>query len=176
MADVFIGEIRIMPLTYAPVGWAFCDGSLLRIDEYSTLYSILSTNYGGDGRINFGLPNFIGRVPLGVGRGPGLTTRSLGEMSGVEDVELDIRNIPEHTHTITNVHTGPSESESPFFDKYIGKMSGEPFYADANAGSLTQMDEQALSLSGASQAHENRQPSLVLNYFIALDGIYPARN
>ena len=175
MAEPFIGEIRIMPLTYAPVGWAFCDGSLLSIAEYSTLYSILATNYGGDGRTNFALPNFKGRVPLGVGRGPGLTPRNLGEMSGAEVIPLDIRNIPEHTHAITNVHTDAPEREDPA-TMYIGKMNGNPFYADASVSSLTQMNEDALSYSGQSQPHENRQPSLILNYFMALDGTYPARN
>jgi len=175
MAEPYIGEVRIFANTYVPVGWMRCDGQILNISEQSALYSIIATRYGGNGQTNFGLPNLNGRVPLGSGYGPGLTPRNLGEMSGISSYELKNTEIPSHNHTITNVHVDASEQPNPDPESYLGKMNQSGIYASTD-DNLTSMSQEAISVAGGSQEHENTQPYLTLQFCIAIEGTYPSRN
>ncbi len=137
-ANPFLGEVGLFGYNFAPRGWAFCDGQLLSIADNTALFSILGTTYGGDGRTTFGLPDLRGRTAIGKGKGPGLTSRSLGSKTGVEDVTLTEAQMTSHNHTL------PPSSD----------MTGS---------------------MGSNQPYTNMQPSLALNYIIAMSGIYPSR-
>lgn len=174
MADPFIAEIRILPYTFAPAQWAWCDGQILPIAQNTTLYSLLGTTFGGNGRTTFALPNLKGRVPIHAGRSPGLTLKQYGSYSGAPVMPLTESNLPSHTHTAQAVRT-PSDSDNP-----EGKMPAldakNKIYKD-NPDSTSQMAPQALSMAGGQgQDHENRQPWLVTPFCISLDGFYPSRN
>lgn len=173
--DPFIAEIRILPLNFAPRGWATCDGQLLPISQNTALFSLLGTTYGGDGRSNFGLPNFQGNAPMHPGQGPGLSLHDLGEMGGSTSVTLLTTEMPSHTHTmmannsdgvlptpVNNVSSGPGTDRDIFWYK-----NGPP-----NAT----MRADASGLAGGGQPHNNMMPYLTLNFCIALQGVYPARS
>ncbi len=159
-SDPFVGEIMLVPYNFAPRGWAFCNGQLLALSANTALFSLLGTTYGGDGRTTFGLPDLRGRYAMSSGAGPGLSPRSLGQMSGSEQVTLTAAQIPSHTHT------------SPFSDG-PGTISG----AHDRVVTDTKSNENALTgATGGGQAHDNLSPFLVLNYCIALVGIFPSRS
>jgi microcystin-dependent protein len=176
MSEPFIAEIRIFGGNFAPRSWAFCNGQLLPISQNTALFSLIGTTYGGDGRTTTALPNMQGRAPMHPGRGPGLTARRLGQIGGVETVTLTEAQMPNHTHT-----QGGSTDEAEFdgspnpANNLTGVVEGgkEPYAASAN---LTTLSESALPSTGGSQAHNNLQPYLVLNYIIALVGLYPSRS
>lgn len=175
MAKPFIGEIRIFPYMFAPRGWARCDGTLAHVTELSSLFKILGTRYGGDGKITFALPDLQGRVPVGPGQGPDLPSYQLGEMGGSSSVVLVDAQIPEHSHTIAKVFTDAPALQNPA-GAYLGKMKGNPFYKTrGTVVTLTQMSPSALSVTGKSLPHENRQPYLAMQFCIAVDGVYPIR-
>ncbi|MBB4286363.1 tail fiber protein [Roseospira goensis] len=177
MSEPFLGEIRAWPLTWTVEGWAPCDGRLLAIAQYTALFSLLGTTFGGDGRTTFGLPNLSGRMPVGQGRGPGLTLRRVGETGGVSDVTLSQPEIPPHTHSVHAVDSNAAET-APGPDVVLAKTPAgratKPLYDIPD--SYTLMNAQSVSNTGGNQAHENRQPYLMLNYQIALQGIYPPRS
>jgi microcystin-dependent protein len=170
--DPFIGEIILFAGNFAPRGWAFCEGQLLSIASNSALFSILGTTYGGDGRTTFALPDLRGRVPLGPGTGPGLSTRALGQRSGQENVTLTTGQLPSHTHT-ANAHAGNGSSDNPTGLLPAQNPAGIPEYA---AGANAALAANAIGNTGSSQAHNNMQPFLGLNYIIALVGTFPSRN
>ena len=186
--EPFIGMIVMFGGNFAPRGWALCDGTLLSISQYQALFSILGTTYGGDGRTTFALPPMRGRVPMHAGSGPGLTTRRLGEKSGVENVTLNTNQIPSHTHGITiteanlNVVREDGNTAEPA-GAVIANVSPDTNMAYNNA-SLPDATAKAGSISvaasathtGGSQHHTNMQPYLVVNFIIALQGTYPSRN
>lgn len=186
--EPFIGMIVMFGGNFAPRGWALCDGTLLSIAQYQALFSILGTTYGGDGRTTFALPPMRGRVPMHSGTGPGLTPRSLGEKSGMEDVTLNTNQIPSHTHGISFTEAklrvvredgNTSEPAGAAIanvnpDSTMAYNNSTAPDADAVAGSL-QIAAQALP-TGASQHHTNMQPYLAVNFIIALEGTYPSRN
>ncbi len=160
--EPFLGQLMLVPYNFAPRNWAFCEGQLLPISQYSALFSLLGTNFGGDGRTTFGLPDLRGRVALGAGQGPGLSNYVLGEKAGQEQVTLLASQIPAHAHAASTQSASESNPTAnvPAFVPIYSKT------ADA-----------ALAPSGGqSGAHENRQPFLVLNYVIALQGIFPSRS
>ncbi|TQV85344.1 phage tail protein [Aliikangiella coralliicola] len=176
MADPFIGEIKILPYTFAPRSWASCDGQLLPISQNTALFAILGTTFGGDGRSTLGLPNLQGRAPMHPGRGPGLTPRRLGERVGSSTVVLDEAEIPSHNHRVAGVRRigtadTPDNTMFPATDADID--THQYIRTDAN---LSSMASSSLAISGGGQAHENRQPSLVMQFCIALDGLFPSRN
>lgn len=175
MSEPFIGEIRVFGFDFAPRGWAFCDGQLLPVGQYTALYSILGTTYGGDGRTSFALPNLHGRAPMMYGRGPGLTARREGEVGGVSHVTLTHAEMPSHTHTML-VSTAPARSGEPK-DQYLGTARGALPYVEVAGGTEpdTVMAADALAPAGGSLPHNNLQPYLVLNYCIALEGLFPPR-
>lgn len=169
--EPFIGEVRVFPYNFAPRGWALCNGQLLQISQNTALFSLLGTIYGGDGRTTFGLPNLQGRVALHPGQGPGLSNRRLGEKGGVEKVTLSEAQMPSHKHRARgNINNANSESANN--NNWAAKDRTELYSGSSN----TTMNQNALSNTGGSQAHNNMPPYLTMGYYIALQGIYPSRN
>jgi len=173
--EPFIGEIEIFGFNFAPRGFALCAGQVLSIQQNSALYALLGTTYGGNGTQTFGLPDLRGRVAVGMGAGPGLNQKSLGEMSGTESVTLLASQIPAHTHTL-NVGAG-SGLGSPIgnFNGNSTDGNGEPISTYTNTATGA-MNANAIGTAGGNQPHSNMQPYLVLNYCIATQGIFPSRN
>ena len=165
MAEPFLSEIRIMSFGFPPKGWALCDGQLLPIDQNQGLFSLLGTTYGGDGRGNFGLPNLQGRVPIHMGSG-----HTLGERGGEQGHKLSISEIPTHTHTLagTTATTNPHPVPVSAYLAPTASMYG-------SAVNLTSLNAGSVASVGGSQAHLNMQPFLVLNFSIALQGIFPSQ-
>ncbi|MGH9761337.1 MAG: phage tail protein [Blastocatellia bacterium] len=163
MAEPFLSEIRIMSFGFPPKGWATCDGQLLPINQNQGLFSLLGTTYGGDGRVNFGLPNLQGRAPIHMGSG-----HTLGERGGEQGHTLSISEIPTHTHTAMASPTAATKATIPG-----NILASAPVYAPAN--NLTSLLPNTLASVGGSQAHLNMQPFLVLNFSIALQGIFPSQ-
>lgn len=153
-----------------------CSGQTLPIFEYSKLYSVISTTYGGDGVTTFALPNLSGKLPIGTGTGPGLSSRYLGQGVGSSSVQLSALQIPEHNHKIDKVFTDSPVQNTPSNLMYLGKMKKNNYYKEAVTTEEVYMSNSAVSNTGQSVAHENRQPSLALQYCICVDGIYPSRN
>ena len=172
MSEPFIGQIMIFGGNFPPRGWAFCDGSLLAIQSNTALFSILGTTYGGDGRVTFGLPDLRGRVPIGMGNGPGLTPRQQSEMSGEENHTLITSEMPAHNHTVTVGVSGNPPSTS----RASGAVPASGQFYDAAANAAGSLGAVACANAGGNQGHNNMQPYLALNYVIALQGIFPSRN
>lgn len=178
MADPFLGEIRIFAGSYAPANWAFCNGQILPISQYTALFSLLGTQYGGNGTTTFALPNLQGSVPIGQGAGDGLTPRSVGDTGGSASVLLDMTEIPAHTHTpmgyatdgTTSTPTGNVWAQASVQSRH-GKTPISLFDPTPN----TPMSPLALGVAGSSQPHNNVQPCLGLSFIICLNGEYPQR-
>ena len=166
MAEPFLSEIRIMSFGFPPKGWAFCDGQLLPINQNQGLFSLLGTTYGGDGRVNFGLPDLRGRTPIHMGSG-----HTLGERGGEQAHTLSISEIPTHTHVLNG--TGNTAANTPANTTVLGKSNPQAAYAAA--GNLVAMDPRSIANVGGSQAHLNMQPFLTLTFCIALQGIFPSQ-
>ncbi len=183
MTDQFVAEIRVFGFNFAPTGWAQCNGQLLPISQNTALFSLLGTTYGGDGRSTFALPDLMGNVPLHVGRnqpGPGLSVYDLGQMSGTQNVTLLQTEMPAHTHTpiaastVATVTASSGNQMARAFKGNLQSSSSGLFYSAAPPN--TMMAPQAIGAQGGSLPHNNVMPTLVLNYCIALQGVFPARN
>jgi microcystin-dependent protein len=168
MAEPFLSEIRIMSFNFAPKGWALCNGQLLPINQNQALFSLLGTTYGGDGRVNFGLPNLQGNVPIHMGSG-----HTLGEKGGEQAHTLSIAEIPTHTHT-ANATTAVATTNIPINTSVLAQSTSSQLYTGAS--NLVAMAPNSLGNTGGSQAHLNMQPFLILSFCIALQGIFPSRN
>jgi len=174
MANPFVAEIRIFPFNFAPTGWAFCNGQLLPIAQNAALFSLLGTNYGGDGRSNFGLPNLQGSVALHTDAFSGGGQFPIGAVGGAASVTLLVSEMPQHAHTIQADATALNTTLSSPSNAVPGNTSPKLIYSDqAATGS---MNPQMVSIAGNSQPHNNLQPYLVLNYCIALQGVFPPRS
>jgi microcystin-dependent protein len=176
MSDQFLGEIRIFPFNFAPVDWAFCDGQILPISQYTALFSLLGTTYGGNGTTNFALPNLQGMAPLHFGQGTGLTLRILGDTGGETSVTLLASQMPAHTHAAQGSSSNGSQN-SPANGVWAHPSVGRGLKIyNMAAGSAPAMNAQLLSSVGSNQAHDNMMPYLTLNFCIALAGIFPSRS
>ncbi|MEM7479892.1 MAG: tail fiber protein [Acidobacteriota bacterium] len=171
MSEPFTAEIRIFAGNFAPRGWAFCNGQLLPIAQNTALFSLIGTTYGGDGRTTTALPNLKGRLPMHPGRGPGLTSRRLGQRGGVEMVTLSEAQMPNHTHQL--IGSGEDGNSQNPQNHHFG--AGTDMYRSPSGTTLESMADQTLPSAGGSQAHNNLQPFLVMNFIIALVGLYPSR-
>lgn len=172
MSSPFVAEIRIFACNFAPTGWAQCNGQLLPISQNTALFSLLGTFYGGDGKSTFALPDMQGNAPMHQGQGQGLSERFLGEMSGSEYVTLLQSEIPFHTHNVVAV-ADIGEDRIPGTSQGLASSTGGQLYAPPS--SLVQMSPQALAPAGGSLPHNNMMPYLVLNFCIAMQGVFPPR-
>ena len=164
MAEPFLSEIRIMSFVFPPKGWALCDGQLLPINQNQGLFSLLGTTFGGDGRVNFALPDMRGRTPMHVGSG-----HTLGERGGEQAHTLSIAELPEHTH-IVNATSAVQNGLVPTGSVFAATTPSE-VYAGTSSGAML---AGTISNIGGSQAHLNMQPFLTLSFSIALQGIFPS--
>ncbi len=172
MSEPFLAEIRMVGFNFAPRGWAFCDGQILPINQNQSLYSLLGTTYGGDGRTSFGLPDMRGRTPMHVGSstGNGPEHRE-GQKSGEETHTLAANEMPQHTH-VMNASSGGTPQPIPANTTSLGEINN-----GYNSGtSLVSLRTESIANVGGGQAHNNMQPSLAVNFCIALRGLFPSRN
>jgi microcystin-dependent protein len=165
--EPFLGEIRLVPYSFAPKGWALCAGQLLPINQNQALFSLLGTTYGGNGQTNFALPDLRGRVPVGAGQAPGGSSYALGAAGGQETVKLTSGQLPAHAHPV-RASSGGSTTPNP---ANSFPAAGGAYAASQNAKMAATM----VGRTGSGQPHDNRQPYLSLNYIIALQGIYPSQ-
>lgn len=171
MTEPFVGEIRMFAGSFAPRGWAFCDGQLLAVSQNDALFSLLGTIYGGDGRTTFGLPDMRGRVPIHAGSGPGLSPRRLGAKSGSENETLTTNQLPTHTHAAKGTNEA-GDSTDP-----AGRLPASSTGIDLYVSTAPTVDFNAAAVPsvGGSRSHSNLMPFLCINFIIALFGIYPSR-
>jgi len=176
MADPFVAEIRIFGFNYAPTGWAFCDGQLLPISQNTALFSLLGTFYGGDGKSTFALPGLQGSAALGQGQSPGTSDYVLGQVGGTPNVTLLQSEIPIHTHSLSAFQTvaGDQFGPNPNGQSILAQSKNGNVY-NATISNFVQMAPQALTPGGGSLPHNNMQVSLVLNFCIAMQGVFPQR-
>jgi microcystin-dependent protein len=186
MNNPFIGQVTLFAGNFPPRAFAFCQGQLLPIASNTALFSILGTTYGGDGRTTFALPDLRGRCAIHPGRGPGLSTYVLGERQGIETVNLNLLQLPSHSHIATSVSklygqsaAGDDDTISTGVALASGSGTSSEIYTSATPN--TEMGTSiatttTVNNNGGSQSHENRRPFIAINYIIALQGTYPARS
>ena len=193
MSEPFLGEIRAVGFDFAPRGWAFCAGQLLAISQYSALFSLLGTKYGGDGQTSFGLPDYRSRSPVGMGHGPGLSLITQGEKGGAEQVTVLQANMPAHTHStsqlsaavaIPAVTSSTNVSGTPSVSSNLGPVTAsgraaELYSTDAADVTLKPFDAHVTGhtdMSGGGLPIDIRDPFLGTNFIIALQGLFPSRS
>ncbi|MDC8787074.1 phage tail protein [Roseateles koreensis] len=166
MSEPYVGEIRLFAGSFAPVGWYFCNGALLPISEFDTLFNLIGTTYGGDGQSTFALPDLQGRVPVHQGSG-----HVMGERAGVEAVTLSVSQMPMHTHT-------PQGSSTTAIAGSPGGnvLAAPPINSYGPGPATVAMADAAIAVQGGSQPHNNMAPFTTLNYIISLFGVYPSQN
>jgi microcystin-dependent protein len=169
--DPFVAEIRIFGFNFPPKGWAFCEGQLLPISQNTALFALLGTQFGGDGKSTFGLPDLEGSVPVHQGQGQGLSEYFVGQTGGTETVTLLESEIPFHNHSM-NANSSLGDNPNPSGHSLARYQNA---YQSNTTQNLTQMALQMLTITGGSQPHNNLQPYLVLNFCIAMQGVFPAR-
>ena len=194
--EVFMGTIQPFAFNFAPRGWALCNGQTISISQYSALFALLGINFGGNGQSTFMLPNLQGRLPLGMGTGLGLTQRTIGDTAGSENVSATLSNLPAHTHTLTGVTASTTlqlanPASNPLgtpsaTNAYIGASGTGPglanIFSDAQGASAVPLKGAATTITGTISPAGNglplpiMNPFLVLNFSIALNGIFPSRN
>ncbi len=176
MSEPFLAEVRIVGFNFAPRGWAFCDGQILPIDQNQSLYSLLGTTYGGDGRTTFALPDLRGRAPMHVGTSNGGGAHRLGTKSGEETHTLSAGEMPQHTHTLEASNTS-ANNPSPSGNLPAQVGAGVDFIYSSGSDNLNvSLSSASIANVGGGQAHENMHPYLAVNFCIALRGLFPSRN
>jgi microcystin-dependent protein len=172
-SEPFLSEIYMAGLNFAPRGYALCDGQVLSIAQNTALFSLIGTTFGGDGRVTFALPDLRGRVPVGMGQGPGLSDRTLGEIAGEESVTLLSNQMPQHNHSFHAIsEAGNTSTPSAAYLANTGALDKEY----RTSGTTVTMNTSVVGAAGGNQPHSNMPPYLVLNFYIALEGIFPSRN
>ena len=176
MSEAFLGEIGMVGFSFAPRGWAFCNGAIMPIQQNTALFALLGTQYGGNGQTTYQLPDLMNRAACSQGQGPGLTPRTIGETFGSSTVTLLQQEMPNHTHTLQFFNQGdPAKRLStPQANAALNLPSQAASKFFAPAGGMTALAPTALQPAGGSQPHENRQPYLALNFCIALQGVFPS--
>jgi microcystin-dependent protein len=169
MSTPFLGELKIFGFSFAPKGWALCNGQLLPINQNQALFALIGTYYGGNGQNNFALPNLESRIPLHQGNG-----FTIGQAGGQEANTVLISELPQHNHLVEGSHDDATVL-SPTGNT-LAVSSGAPYVPNANSGSFVALNPATVPAVGGSQPHENRQPLLTVNVCIALQGIFPSRN
>ena len=175
MADPFVAEIRIFPFTFAPRGWAFCDGQLMPISQNTALFSLLGTNYGGDGKSTFALPNIQDNAVMHPDAGPGLSQHDLGETGGSSAVTLLESETPAHTHAL-RANPALGDTPSPAANTALARPGTINAYQTSSGANLGPMAPQSLPAAGGDQPHNNLQPYLTFHFTIALQGVFPPRS
>lgn len=174
MGEPYVGEIRMFAGSFAPAGWAMCQGQLMPISENDTLFNLIGTTYGGDGQETFGLPDLQGRAPVHMGQGPGISQNYvIGEKAGVESVTLTTNQIPIHTHSfVASSDAGQSaQPQNALFALLpTGNLYTQPQQPAVN------LNSNMLSAAGGSQPHENIQPYLCITFIISLFGVFPTQS
>ncbi|RBP48757.1 phage tail protein [Arenicella xantha] len=173
MSEPFIAEIRIFAGKFAPRGWALCNGQLLPVSQNTALFSLIGTTYGGDGRTTTALPDMQGRLPMHPGHGPGLSARRLGQHGGVEKVTLTEAEMPNHSHSMRASGENGEQGTFTANTKLARSRSGALYQTNTTTNLV---DMAPLPNTGGSQAHNNLQPFLAMNFIIALVGLYPSRS
>ncbi|MBT2290967.1 phage tail protein [Paenibacillus albidus] len=173
----YLGEIRIFSGNYAPAGWDFCNGQLVQIRQNTSLFSLLGTTYGGDGKTTFALPNLVGRVPIQQGMGNGLTNRTLGMSGGSETVALNSSQLPVHNHTPAYKEGGVRKDHpaGAVWSRPGGRVPAAS-YSSSGANRTSTMHQGAVKPAGGNQPHNNMQPFLALNFIICISGDFPPRS
>ena len=178
--DPFIGEIRAVGFSFAPRGWALCQGQLMPINQNTALFALLGTTYGGDGRTTFALPDLRSRLIVQPGQGPGLSNYSLGQVSGSETVTLNTNQMPAHTHTLSgvtvNANSAAGTVAAPAGNVLGSNTSVQHYAASPDAQMAAGSVSGITTLAGSGTAHANTMPSLGLYYVIALQGVFPQRS
>jgi len=192
MADYFIGEIRPFALNFAPRGWMICNGATLPIQRYTSLFALIGTYYGGNGTTTFQIPNIQSQVLLGTGQLTGGSQYVIGEAGGAANVTIDTTTMPGHTHNYNVASAGapanwaPNEIHQPNSTSYLSNLAAK----NATGGNLfgfgylpspanvpnTQLGPNSIGITGGNQPHSNMAPFLTINYCIAVEGVFPARN
>jgi microcystin-dependent protein len=176
--DPILGEIRLMAFTYAPRGWALCQGQILPIQQNTALFALLGTQYGGNGTTTFALPDLRGRTHIGAGQGPGLSSYRQGQASGTETVALNATQIPFHTHTVpaTTMPVSATASTNAPSGAYFAPTAQSQYAYDAGGNMAADSVSGTATQAGNGAPHENLMPYLVLEYCIATQGIFPQRS
>lgn len=175
MSQPFLGQIMIFAGNFAPVGWAFCNGQLLSINQNTALFSLLGTTYGGNGVNTFALPDLRGRVPVHFGQGLGLSPYTQGEIAGTETVTLTQNNLPAHNHLL-NAVSGAGTAGAPGPGEFLAQSTArDRIYSNAPTPDTT-LSTATIAPTGGGQPADIRQPYLVMNFVIALQGVFPSRN
>lgn len=181
MSEPYIATIVGYGFNWAPRGWALCQGQLLSIAQYSAVFSLIGTTYGGNGQTTFALPNLSGRAPIGQGQGPGLTNRQIGQTGGNENTTLLVSNLPQHNHLL-NASGQPATTAAPgnaFMAAANGTddSTGNPVTVHVYGPTANEtMNPNAIGMAGGSVPFNNMQPFLTINFSFALEGIFPSRN
>lgn len=175
MSTPYLAQIQPFGFNFAPRGWSFCDGQILSIAQHSALFALIGTTYGGDGITTFALPDLRGRVALHQGHGPGLSARSIGETGGSQNVTLTASQMPTHNHLV--MANGTAGTTFTPANNYLAADSGntDAIYSTTLSNPAT-MATNMVGAAGGNQPHNNMQPYLVINWCIAMEGIYPSQS
>jgi microcystin-dependent protein len=174
MAEVFLGSLMLVPYNFAPMGFALCEGQIMAIQQNAALFSLLGTTYGGDGVRTFGLPDLRSRIPIGVATGPSVPTQyPLGSQGGVESVALNMSQMTAHSHSF-NAGTVPPTTTTTAAGNVMGKNNAIKVYDNTSPAKVNAaFSNLATPSMGGNQPHENRMPTIAMNWIIALQGIFP---
>jgi microcystin-dependent protein len=180
MSQPFVGQVIRVGFSFAPAGWMRCQGQLLAISQFETLFNLIGTTYGGDGQNTFALPDLRGRAALSMGQGAGLSNYTIGQIGGNETVTLTTQQIPQHQHMVNAVASAGSSS-TPGPSVVLANEGPQGItqvftYAPYDQANQTGLSPQSIAVNPGSQPHENRQPFLVINYCISMFGIFPSQN